>query len=266
MMEITPVSEVLSAEDLHPPTINVLVPSIDNYTALLMQPPGYIEASAAGVRNRDRALARQQFSGFLAKAVQTNADLAVTPEYSMPWDVLVDAIQNGAKPQVGKLWVIGCESIGYAELGSVKERLSTFATVIHEPLPPATNRFFDPLAYIFLAPSANGTGPTKLVLLIQFKTHPMGDADHFEINALQRGTRVYQFGVAGRSIRLISLICSDVFDFLDAQASAIAIPMHDHHEMAPSPQGVTLAIYVLPRRFPRLVRQLLPLLPNPTEL
>ena len=53
--------------------------------------------------------------------------------------------------------------------------------------------------------------------------------------------------------------------FVVERHERFAIPMHDHHEMAPSPQGVTLAIYVLPGRLPRLVRQLLLLLPNPAE-
>ncbi len=176
-MEIIPVSEVLAIEGLQAPTIKALVPSVDNYTALLMQPLGYIEASAAGVRNRDRALAQRQFSGFLAKASQTNADLVVTPEYSMPWVVLIDAIKSGLTPAAGKLWALGCESIKYAELDALKDELRTLAAVVFEPLQADPERFVDPLAYLFLAPLALGGGPPRLVLLVQFKTHPRAIAE-----------------------------------------------------------------------------------------
>ena len=32
-----------------------------------------------------------------------------------------------------------------------------------------------------------GGGAARIVILVQFKTYPMGDNDHFEINGLQRG-------------------------------------------------------------------------------
>ena len=243
-MEIIPVSEVLAIEGLQAPTIKALVPSVDNYTALLMQPLGYIEASAAGVRNRDRALAQRQFSGFLAKASQTNADLVVTPEYSMPWVVLIDAIKSGLTPAAGKLWALGCESIKYAELDALKDELRTLAAVVFEPLQAEPERFVDPLAYLFLAPLAVGGGPPRLVLLVQFKTHPMGDPDHFEINALQRGSRIYEFGSVGQSIRLVSLICSDAFDFLDAEALRVydrALVIHI--QLTPKPRHQQYRLY-----------------------
>ncbi len=74
-------------------------------------------------------------------------------------------------------------------------------------------------------------------MLIQFKTYPMGDEDHFEVNGLQRGNRIYKFGVAGQSIRLVSLICSDALDFQDADAENI----HDralvvHIQLTPKPR------------------------------
>lgn len=61
----------------------------ENYATLLFQPLGDIEADANGVRNVNHEFARRQFSAFLRDAARLNADLAVTPEYSMPWSVLV---------------------------------------------------------------------------------------------------------------------------------------------------------------------------------
>ena len=82
-------------------------------------------------------------------------------------------------------------------------------------------RFTDPLAYVFVAAPIEANGAARLVVLVQFKTFPMGDNDHFEINGLHRGTRIYQFGGSGQNLRLISLICSDAFDFLDEHAEVV---------------------------------------------
>ena len=59
------------------------------------------------------------------------------------------------------------------------------------------------------------------MLLVQFKTRAMGDRDHFEVNSLQRGTCIYEFGRSGHTVRLVSLICSDAFDLLDPEAARI---------------------------------------------
>lgn len=220
-MEITQVADVLTPEGLGAPTLNALVPNEDNYTVLLMQPKGSIEASAAGVRNRDRSLALRQFGKFLDDARETQADLVVTPEYSMPWDTLVDAIKAGAVPAQGKLWTLGCESIKYSELETLKQNLAPSATVLFEKLQPDDARFTDPLAYVFLAPTGQGHGAARIVVLVQFKTYPMGHPKHFETNAMQRGTRIYQFGDTGHRLRLVSLICADAFEFKDGDAEMI---------------------------------------------
>jgi hypothetical protein len=60
-----------------------------------------------------------------------------------------------------------------------------------------------------------------MVMLVQFKTYPMGDDDHFEINGLQRGMRIYKFGGSEHTLKLVSLICSDALNFLDPQAAAV---------------------------------------------
>lgn len=220
-MEIQQVAEVLVHHGLGTPALNVLVPNEDNYTVLLMQPHGYIEASTAGVRNRDRDLSRRQFGQFLSEAHQRKIDLAITPEYSMPWETLVHAIMEDTVPAEGKLWAFGCESIKFSELETLKQSLVESASVIFEPLEANRERFVSPLAYVFVAPQINGNGPAKTVVLVQFKTHPMGDPDHFEVNGMLRGTRIYQFGGSQQSLKLVSLICADAFAFRDSHASDI---------------------------------------------
>ena len=138
----------------------------------------------------------------------------------MPWETLVEVVKAGRTPGEGVLWALGCESITYEELVAVAQDLARHATVLYEPLQPDPRRFLDPLVYVFEATRTDGNGPPTVVLLVQFKTCPMGDNDHFEINGLQRGTRIYQFGGATQ-LRLVSLICSDALEFLDAQAEAV---------------------------------------------
>lgn len=219
-MEIIPVFTVLADAGFEPPMLNVLVPNVDNYRALLLQPHGDIEASSLGVWNRDRDLAHRQYEKFLGDACQAGADLAVTPEYSMPWKSLTDALKAGMVPAQGKLWAFGCESIKYSKLEDLRDELSEFVSVIFEPLDEDNERFLSPLAYVFNASTTDGSSTRQTVVLVQFKTHPMGDPDHFEVNAMQRGTSIYQFG-GQEELKLTTLICADVFAFKDSHAEDI---------------------------------------------
>lgn len=218
-MQIKPVAEVLGRAGFDAPALKALIPDVNNYSVLLLQPSGDIEATADGVHNHDQPLATKQFSRFIKDAVNTHADLALTPEYSMPWSVLTDSIKNGAHPEPGKLWVFGCESIDYNLLPVLREELAQYATLLCETIETGPKHFTDPLAYVFQAP-VQGSSELALVVLVQFKMHPMGDDDHFEISALQRGSCVYQFG-GGNQIRLISILCSDSFAFFDKEAKEV---------------------------------------------
>src|SRR5215831_13380782 len=100
-MEITPVSTALLPTGLADPQLRVLIPNHENYTALLLQPKGDIEADDKGVRHVDPELAQAQFRKFLERAVQLSADLAVTPEYSMPWKTLLTALTEKVVPPTG---------------------------------------------------------------------------------------------------------------------------------------------------------------------
>jgi len=212
---------MLTAVGLGSPSLRALIPNEDNYSVLLMQPQGQIEISTAGVRHQDRARAEKQFRSFLDNAYETKVDLAVTPEYSMPWTTLIKAVKEGHVPSQGTLWAFGCESIRYADLATFKQDLAPHITMLYEPLQPDAQRFVDPLVYVFTAPPATGNAPERVVLLVQLKTYPMGDNDHFEVNGMQRGTRIYQFGGTENSLRLVSLICSDALAFLDPQAEVV---------------------------------------------
>ena len=243
-MIITLVSAVLNGTGFGSPVLNALMPNETNFSVLLMQPRGQIEATTAGVRNHDRALARRQFGCFLDDARQTQADLVITPEYSMPWEILINAIKSNTVPGPGKLWAFGCESIRYSELEALKQDLAPFATMVYEPLQADGARFTDPLAYVFRAPLTDGNGATSIVVLVQLKTFPMGDNDHFEANGLQRGTCIYQFGGGETSLKLVSLICSDAFALLDTHAMAIYDrALIVHIQLNPKPRQEQFRLY-----------------------
>jgi hypothetical protein len=65
----------------------------------------------------------------------------------------------------------------------------------------------------------------------------MGDDDHFEINGMIRGTRLFQFGGTDSQLRLITLICSDAFAFSEESARRL----HDR----------TLVVHIQLNRNPR---------------
>lgn len=217
-MQFLSVQEVLRDQGLRHPKLRALVPDVANYSALLLQPEGSIEGDEAGVRHHDGGRAHAMFLAFLESAVSHAADLVVTPEYSMPWSVVEASIEGGPQPRPGVLWVLGCASITYAELQGLRQRYQGRAKFVFENLVQQGNRFTDPLVYMFMCPRLEGGDVQDLVLLVQFKTHPMGDEDHYEINGLQVGTVVYIFGRCDNYLALATLICSDVFAFHDLDA------------------------------------------------
>lgn len=218
-MDLKPLAPILRQRELLPPDLEVLKPTESNYRAVLMQPMGRILADESGVSNKDRDAAVAQFREFIGLAKDSH--LALTPEYSMPWDVLVSALHGNDRPQRNALWAFGCESIKYSELLEIREKIGGDVELIFESLTPSENQFVDPLVYVFWS-QCNGCDDYRLVLVVQFKTFPMGDDDHFELNGMQRGSAVYVFGQQGVEVRLSTLLCSDVFAFTDEHARELS--------------------------------------------
>lgn len=227
----------MQAAGLAEPQLLALTPDTNNYSVVLFQPAASLEATQDGVHHANAAMADAQFGKFLDKAIESNAELAVTPEYAFPWKTLIHALKAGKSPQPGLLWAFGCESITLAELNAVRDDIQDIATVLFEPLAEQPPRFLNPLVYVFLANTPGSTVASRLVLLVQFKTHPMADTDHFEVNGLQLGTRVYQFGTTPPSLKLATLICSDAFNVTDAIAAQIyARSLILHLQLNPNPR------------------------------
>ncbi len=225
-MNIVDVGQVLAqhrdaADPLQIKRLAALEPHRDPYFALLCQPHGTIHASAARIGNADSQSVLPMYRAFLNDAVASQTQLAITPEYSMPWALVSDiALAQGApRPPHGSLWVLGCESTTPGELDALRVAVGGHAGVrlIHEAFDPqrrAQSAFVDPLVFVFWA--VDNAGGDVLCLLVQFKTVASRDPDHVELQSLYRGTSVYKFTAHAGDVSLLALICSDAFEFSDA--------------------------------------------------
>ena len=159
------------------------------------------------------------YRAFLNDAVASQAQLAITPEYSVPWALIREIIQGTPRPPKGSLWALGCESITPSELDTLQIAVNGNAAVclIHESLEPqqrAQTAFVDPLVFVFW--SVDTAGADVLCLLVQFKTVASRDSDHVELQSLCLGTSVYKFTAYAGDVSLLALICSDAVEFTNA--------------------------------------------------
>lgn len=183
------------------------------YTAILYQHQGELAASAQRIHNQTDVT--PALKAFISKALETNADLALAPEYCCPWTIVKDIIQEPDKwPQPGKLWVMGCESITLQELTVFQQTHHASDVHVHFEESVLTNNknFMDPLVYLF-----RGTfqGQAKLIVLIQFKTWHMGvwSGGDMEANNLIMGQVIYVLKNSSESVHFFSLICSEAMNF-----------------------------------------------------
>jgi hypothetical protein len=231
----------LSLIDLH-----ALDPARDPYRAMLLQPHGVIEANESRVGHADSAMGHAICSEFLAATVTAHADLAVAPEYCVPWSV-VDQIATGRyRPPIGAVWVLGCESISPAEIHARGRQYNTDGNCIfdHEVLQQrqvAQKRYVDPLLYVFWAKRKDAT--PVLFLLVQFKTVACRDYRDVEQRSLCLGQRVYAFNRGVGQMSLMSIICSDAFDFSahidEAHLNCLLI----HIQLNPKPAHADYSAY-----------------------
>ena len=216
-MEIVPVEQRLNREGLAPPRLNALQANDTLYTVLAHQPPGRICIAPDAIRHADSVAAKQRTAAFLqlAATAGNQPDLVVSPEYSIPWDALLEAIEHGAVPEEGKLWVLGCESLPLSGLGVVRQRLGERAIVLDDDRSPenrTTQQYRNPLVYVFVTKRIADQA-VRLVLLVQYKTAPSGDPQNTEATGMLPGVYIYAFGTLPSEVRLITLICSDIFEF-----------------------------------------------------
>lgn len=209
-IQFTDIAESLAEKGLKLPNLNVLTPDARAYEILAIQPVGVIDPRNDFVGHANREIAQKKFAGFIALAVEKKADLVLSPEYSCPWEVLKTALQQGKFPAIGKLWVLGCESITPIKF---REFTASFPSVawIHEELPNGAGDFLGVVCYL-LKTESNG-GAVKNVIVVQFKTVPMAGHDTSEADHLLCGQKIYFLRTQNDYIRFATLICSEALEF-----------------------------------------------------
>lgn len=206
----------ITATPVAPAPLKILTPDTNFASVILYQCFGEVTSDLATyVRNNDPGTAIEKHTAFLSKAKSSNASLAITPEYSTAWTVIEQIAQDSnIQPDIGSLWVLGCESITPQELERVKQRTENDLHWHHETLiPVADQTFFGAAILIYHLPHSTEQEP-QLAALVQFKTREMGGTN-FERDGLIRGQNQYILHNPNEvgSIKLITLICADAFDF-----------------------------------------------------
>lgn len=247
-INIVDVEGVLSQQP-HPLTLmslEALNPAREPYRAILLQPTGMVEANDVRVGHADAAVGHALCSGFLSAAAKSHSDLAVAPEYCVPWSVVKEIVAGDYRPPPGAIWVIGCESISPADFQSLAQQYNAAGECVfhHEPLDArqaAQRRYLDPLLYIFW--TQNQEGQPVLFLLAQLKTVACRDYRDVEQTSLCLGKTVYAFNRGINSMSLVSIICSDAFDFAEHIDEIHTNCLIIHIQLNPKPAHTDYAAY-----------------------
>ena len=197
--------------------LEVLGTNSASFEVLLYQHGGKIVANNGFIGNDASNAAPSKFRDFFRLAKNENVALAITPEYSCPWVLMKEIVENAdLQPTEGKLWAIGCESISKEEIKEFRSSIkSTKDIVIYfdDSILSSGKTFLNPLCYIFRAKDDKCNWVT--VLVFQFKTQHCGvwATEPIESNNLILGKEVYVLRNDQNSINLFTLICSDVEQF-----------------------------------------------------
>ncbi|WPQ63300.1 hypothetical protein SIO70_00285 [Chitinophaga sancti] len=182
------------------------------YNVLLYQHEGHLKADNSFIGNRDNVDSR--LHAIFEKAIQTNTDFFLAPEYCCSWRVIVANLSDKNKwPAREKLWAIGCESITPEEILAFQQETESDEIHIHfeQEIFNQGKSYVDPLVYLFRGVH---DGRQKLIVLIQFKTAHMGPrAVPVERDNLIEGNSVYILRNGQTSVHFISLICSEAMNF-----------------------------------------------------
>lgn len=205
---------------INPFPFEILKPDHNLVKIMALQCSGTID-TVGHVINGDAEISAAKHQNFLSLALEKEASLVITPEYSCPWAVIETFITDqrvSLKP--GALWALGCESITPSELNDIKTRTENRVLWIYEELRANTDQIFvSPVVYLFrLQDTAHDQ---SLCAIVQFKTHQMGGTT-FERDKLIVGNVRYVIHnpTMPESIRLMTIICSDAIVFNPADLTA----------------------------------------------
>ena len=155
--------------------LEILRPNTTPYRASLLQHKGIFDCPDAFFGNQTDE--SEKFISFFQAAKDNNSNLAVTPEYSCPWNAIVHLLENTeAALDNGNLWVIGCESISVERIIEIQEQYSgenNIEFLFNDDIEAGNvGVLLDPCCYMFRAQDSDSV--EKLIVLVQFKTQHMG--------------------------------------------------------------------------------------------
>jgi len=193
----------------------ILRPNTTPYRTSLLQHKGVFHFSEAFFGNQTDVT--EKFTSFFHSVKENNSNLAITPEYSCPWNAIIHLLDNSdSAPDRGNLWVLGCESISVQRIQEIQEQYSgnnNIEIIFNDNIEQGNaGVLLDPCCSIFKAD--NPDGEEKLIVLVQFKTQHMGvwESD-LEQQKLISGENVYILRNNADSINLLTIICSDALAF-----------------------------------------------------
>ncbi|MDO4340832.1 MAG: hypothetical protein Q4C91_22585 [Eubacteriales bacterium] len=152
----------------------------------------------------------QKAEQFIELSENENVDIALTPEYSLPWSVLEKIFRTKELwPGNGKLLCLGMEGISYKDFSDFKSAWDdrTELVIVTEDLGELfRNQFFSCVAYVFCASK-------KLICIIQFKTTAASDKwVELESRGLTTGNVIYYFQDTKTNHCLLTYICADALN------------------------------------------------------
>lgn len=212
--------------------LDILKRDTQRYSSFLYQHKGLFFADNTRIGNDNPDEAASKFRCILTKAKNENIALVLTPEYSCP-KIIIDEIitDENMRPPLGKIWVLGGESLNKTELSTLKVIVNDNIYIHFEDCYSNSDKnYVDPLYYIFRGVHE---GIEKLIILVQFKSRHMGGLwdNQIEPDNLIEGNNIYIIKNNRHSVRLISFICSEAMNF-NAGYEQILI---DNHNWLDSP-------------------------------
>ena len=128
------ITEILEERELQNPSLDFLIPDNSLYDTLLLQLHEDVDITDNSIRARNRERTTNKLSHFFNIAVSENVDLAITPEYSCPWDLVSNLLRDNIFPKENKMWIIGCESILPSDLNDLITANEDFEWIYEDEL------------------------------------------------------------------------------------------------------------------------------------
>lgn len=153
-MKIVSVEQKLKEVGLEPPRLNALQADDTLYTMMAHQPPSRLSIAPGSIGHASPAEAKRLTQSLLnlVGSLESQPNLVINPEYSVPWEALAESVEEGNTPAPSKFWALGYESLQLGGLTGIRERLGAKAIVLDDDLSPferATQSYRNPLAYVF---------------------------------------------------------------------------------------------------------------------